>query len=396
MSQPYALEFRGEIIEGLDRAAVKARFGQVFKVTGPALDRLFAGGSVVIKRNLSREDAMRHQAALLRLGVKVYVTGGPPPVAAATAAAKPQPAAAAPAAAVAAPPPAARPANEATDDAGGLQTLPFEFTGSGYEFFRIWIVNLLLTVLTLGIYSAWAKVRTNRYFYGSTRLDDSSFEYLAKPIPILKGRLIAVAVLILFGVSDSISPIFGAVIGIAFLFFIPWAVQRSLMFRNRMSAYRNVRCDFAGSYWDAFKVMILWPLAGVLTLGLAMPWAFYKQQRYVIENSRYGSSPFEFSAGASPYYMTFLFTLLIMIVGAVVLGGINALLALVGLGSGTAVGFSPFMLIAALLPLLLYALVFAYFRARLINVKFNHSTLPPNVSFHANFEVLSYMRLVLV
>jgi hypothetical protein len=33
------------------------------------------------------------------------------------------------------------------------------FTGSGAEYFGIWIVNLLLTILTLGIYSAWAKVR---------------------------------------------------------------------------------------------------------------------------------------------------------------------------------------------------------------------------------------------
>ncbi|MEM9624119.1 MAG: DUF898 family protein, partial [Pseudomonadota bacterium] len=36
------------------------------------------------------------------------------------------------------------------------------FTGDGTEYFRIWIVNLTLTLLTLGIYSAWAKVRTNR------------------------------------------------------------------------------------------------------------------------------------------------------------------------------------------------------------------------------------------
>jgi uncharacterized membrane protein YjgN (DUF898 family) len=41
--------------------------------------------------------------------------------------------------------------------------MPFEFRGTGGEYFRIWIVNLLLTILTLGIYSAWAKVRQLRY-----------------------------------------------------------------------------------------------------------------------------------------------------------------------------------------------------------------------------------------
>lgn len=49
----------------------------------------------------------------------------------------------------------------------------FSFTGTGSEYFRIWIVNLLLSIVTLGIYSAWAKVRRMKYFYRNTRLNDS-------------------------------------------------------------------------------------------------------------------------------------------------------------------------------------------------------------------------------
>ncbi|HAG47009.1 MAG TPA: DUF898 domain-containing protein, partial [Gammaproteobacteria bacterium] len=70
--------------------------------------------------------------------------------------------------------------------------MPVEFTGSGGEYFRIWIVNLVLTILTLGIYSAWAKVRTKRYFYRNTIIGGSPFEYHARPIQILKGRAIVV------------------------------------------------------------------------------------------------------------------------------------------------------------------------------------------------------------
>ncbi|MGH8171895.1 MAG: DUF898 family protein, partial [Rhodanobacteraceae bacterium] len=69
---------------------------------------------------------------------------------------------------------------------------PFEFSGDAKEYFRIWIVNLALSIVTLGIFSAWAKVRTQRYFYGNTRVAGVPFEYTAKPWPILKGRLIAV------------------------------------------------------------------------------------------------------------------------------------------------------------------------------------------------------------
>src|SRR3569623_2722255 len=52
----------------------------------------------------------------------------------------------------------------------------FEFTGTGPEYFRIWIVNLLLTLSTLGIYTAWAKVRRVQYFYRNTRVADSVFD----------------------------------------------------------------------------------------------------------------------------------------------------------------------------------------------------------------------------
>ncbi|MET2872051.1 DUF898 family protein, partial [Exiguobacterium profundum] len=62
------------------------------------------------------------------------------------------------------------------------QPLRLRFIGSGSEYFRIWIVNLLLTIVTLGIYSAWAKVRTLQYFYRNTQLAGSSFDYHGSPI----------------------------------------------------------------------------------------------------------------------------------------------------------------------------------------------------------------------
>jgi uncharacterized membrane protein YjgN (DUF898 family) len=37
--------------------------------------------------------------------------------------------------------------------------IPFQFTGTTGEYFRIWAVNLLLSIVTLGLYSPWAKVR---------------------------------------------------------------------------------------------------------------------------------------------------------------------------------------------------------------------------------------------
>jgi hypothetical protein len=68
-------------------------------------------------------------------------------------------------------------------------TIPFNFTGRTGEYFRIWIVNVMLTIASLGIYSAWAKVRNKRCFYGNTSVDGTAFDYHADPVAILKGRL---------------------------------------------------------------------------------------------------------------------------------------------------------------------------------------------------------------
>src|SRR5260370_28452580 len=81
-----------------------------------------------------------------------------------------------------------------------------EFTGTAAEYFRIWIVNLFFTLATLGIYSAWAKVRKRRYFYGSTRLDGDSFDYFASPKAILNGRIIALSVGASYGLPRALYP----------------------------------------------------------------------------------------------------------------------------------------------------------------------------------------------
>src|SRR5262249_8708852 len=123
------------------------------------------------------------------------------------------------------------------------------FEGSAGEYFKIWIVNLALTIITLGFFSAWAKVRNKRYFLGNTYLAQHSFHYHGSPWRILLGRIIALVLLI----SYSLSAQFGgpkAVIPWAILFIIalPWLVKSSLRFNARNTSYRNVRFDFHGTY----------------------------------------------------------------------------------------------------------------------------------------------------
>lgn len=195
-----------------------------------------------------------------------------------------------------------------------------QFTGSGSEYFRIWIVNLLLTIITLGIYSAWAKVRRTQYFYQHTQLDGSGFEYHGNPVSILKGRVIAFVALLAYNLSFQYSPTLGFVCMAALLALIPWFIWKSLQFKLYNSSYRGIRFGFRGSRWQAYQMYFLLPLLSVLTLGLATPFMHQRIKRFQHQESRFGDTHFSFDASVGNFYKMYLIGSLIAI------GGVLAIL----------------------------------------------------------------------
>jgi uncharacterized membrane protein YjgN (DUF898 family) len=134
------------------------------------------------------------------------------------------------------------------------QKTGIEFSGTGKEFFKIWIVNIFLSIITLGIYSAWAKVRTNQYFYSNTSLLGSSFQYLAEPVNILKGRVIAVVLLAAYSIVNNLFPKYAHFAFILLMLAIPGLIVLSLSFRMRNTAYRNITFHFQRNFKQAYVI----------------------------------------------------------------------------------------------------------------------------------------------
>ncbi|MFT6791532.1 MAG: uncharacterized membrane protein YjgN (DUF898 family) [Cellvibrionaceae bacterium] len=143
-----------------------------------------------------------------------------------------------------------------------MQTLRFE--GSGFEYFKVWIVNILLTIVTLGIYHPWAKVRNLRYLYGNTALDDRNFDYHATGKQIFLSYLIAMLSLIVFVTVQQIWPIGSTVLVVLLFLCVPWIIWRSLMFNMRMTSFSNVRFSFDGSPGQAYINFLWLPLLMLL------------------------------------------------------------------------------------------------------------------------------------
>ncbi len=148
-----------------------------------------------------------------------------------------------------------------------MQTLNFD--GKSFEYFRIWIVNILLTIITFGLYFPWAKVRTNRYFYANAKLDGRNFEYHATGKQLFIGYLVAMGLFILYTALQQVSPILGLVLFAIFILALPWIIWRSMIFGLRMTSFSNVRFGCAGKLRPAYLNYLVLPVGlYVLFFGL--------------------------------------------------------------------------------------------------------------------------------
>lgn len=268
------------------------------------------------------------------------------------------------------------------------------FSGRGSEFFGIWIVNVLLSILTLGIYSAWAKVRTLQYFYGHTQIDGHAFRYLATPMQILKGRLMAVGLFLVISLLTNLFPLIAIIAAIAFLFIMPWLLIMGVRFNLRMTSYRNVRFGFQGGYGDAMINFMLLPFLSIFTLYLALPWVLKRLDQYVFGNITYGGKSFVVNTSTSSYYRAALMALLVC-VGLVAVGIVIAV-ALQFNNDALDIKTAPWLFAPLMLAYLaLLTLTGAVYQAMIRNHLFNNTTLPELATFQSDIPVLKLFQVSL-
>lgn len=225
-------------------------------------------------------------------------------------------------------------ATQAPAERAKNRSLGFEFRGTASEYFGIWIVNLMLTIVTIGIYSAWAKVRRLRYFYGNTFLDGHNFEYHARPMQILIGRIIVIGVLVAVNILISIHPAFLLLL-VPYLIALPWLLNKAIAFNARMTTYRNIRFSFAGSYWSALGIFVLMPFAALLTAGILSPVATRMAANYIGNNLKLGTARFRTDADLGNLYANWFASIGFALAATIVFGAVFA-----GVGSVVGAGLS--------------------------------------------------------
>lgn len=214
-----------------------------------------------------------------------------------------------------------------------------ECKADGGDYFKIWIVNSLLLLVTLGIYYPWAKVRTTRYLFAHTYLNNEPFEYHATAKQILKGFLLFYVLFVIWVVFGS-NPVVAIVLAALAAVGMPFLLVQSMKFKAVMTSYRGVRFGFRLGVGSAYLKCFLALLICVCTFGLALPWVLWRLNHITVDRLVYGDQDFEckgtfwnvFKAySLSAFIVISGLVLIVVLVGIVFgLGSLQDLITLVG------------------------------------------------------------------
>lgn len=147
----------------------------------------------------------------------------------------------------------------------GIDAYSVEFSGTGGEYFRVWIVNVLLSVVTLGLYTPVARRRTAQWFYGHTMVAGSPLEFTAQQRKMVVGFLVFVVLYVALKVAaqtgqDTVA----SVMTLAAAAFAPYFWASAMRFRLNATRWRGVRLQFAASWGEVYRAA--WPLFAVAAL----------------------------------------------------------------------------------------------------------------------------------
>ena len=294
-----------------------------------------------------------------------------------------------------------------TTPAPASRTLAIRFTGAGSEYFRIWIVNLLLLIVTFGFYWPWAKVRRLRYFMHNTLVDGDPLDFHGDPKQMLKGWALVGVLFAMYNVASSASAVANLVAFVALGALWPALWRSSLRFRLGNTSWRGLRFRFTGSVKEAYggllpSYLVVLPLvllgvwapedgestqpewllagfAGAMVFALVLtPWLFWRMKAYQHRNYALTHLRTDFRAPVRTFYGLAIKQLGFMLLVPVVLIGLIAAGAMPQGEDGRPwEGLSAYVVVIAVIGLMAFMAMFVglgpWWATRLQNLVWNHT-----------------------
>lgn len=275
-----------------------------------------------------------------------------------------------------------------------------EFRGTGGELLPIILLNLLLTIITLGIYRFWAKTNVRDFIWSKTYFDGEPFEYTGTGGELFKGFLTVFIlfmlaylgfVFLLLPMLMSLPPVVAGILGITLYLAMIWlmgvAVYRAHYYRMSRTKWRGIRGAQIGSSssygWLTLKYLFLL----IVTFGLATPYVTVKLFNHITSNKRMGSGVFSSTAEVGRLYKTFIPCLIL----AYICGGYFGFQAFQAKLAGNDAGF----FINYILAFLSVVIIFIWYEVKLMNQLYSGIKFQ-NMEFNFNLSVISYVKFALI
>lgn len=201
------------------------------------------------------------------------------------------------------------------EDLGPAYKLTFH--GSGGALFGIYIRNILLTIITLGVYYFWGKAKVRGYLIGNTEFlgDRLAFHGTGRELMAGSGKAFFIFALPLALLNSlpgflKLGPLFemGAqgLTSFAILILIPFAMVTSFRYRLTRTSWREIRFSFWGKSAEFTRIFLLGLILTILTLGLYYPFFLSKNYAFMVSHTHFGNHSFKFSGHGRDLFGAFL------------------------------------------------------------------------------------------
>lgn len=188
-------------------------------------------------------------------------------------------------------------------DVGTENDLRMKFHATGWSFLLIVLENVLITVVTLGIYRFWAKTNYQKYVARNLEFDGERFSFHATGKERFLAFLKAIGIILLvYGLYQVLDWILQKALGdskfpwatvltvLTFFLLFPFIMVGRKRYLASRTAYRNLRFRFTGKGWELLKIHAKSILLTLVTFFFYIPFYYAKVKKYMTDNTAYGNT----------------------------------------------------------------------------------------------------------
>jgi uncharacterized membrane protein YjgN (DUF898 family) len=197
-----------------------------------------------------------------------------------------------------------------------------KFEGKGWDFFKIFFVDVLLVLVSLTLLYPKALIREMRYLTSQASLGGILFEFRGKVKTFFKGYLktlliLLSAIVLLIALTIGLNALFKgfpnaaayvfALVYVLFLFLLyPIILHGDLSYYTESITWRSVAFSWKGKLSELVPLSFQGSLLTILTLGIYTPWQEIRMNQYLLRNLRFGSLRFDYGGTSKPLFRIYL------------------------------------------------------------------------------------------